>query len=865
MAQKKVSGKGNSEKPTKLGQDIIYDDFIAKYGQEMRKRATKTVAEPKKQQTDNQNASRCGEIEPHTTHNPATQHQIINKRTSKILTDDTGFKADSYNDRFALTPEMPEMRDEDKVTESEIEQTGIPGQQTMAELFLNSDEKEDISVPIEGQIEAEDDNPFLATYNRLKSGGEEFGKSEKLRAIARTATDDAEMQPDSQLTFPSFDPLFKFPEDETKSKKSKKLKRSQKAKKAENKDSRQVQSFDIDENEIVTSHSSGEQVQTEQIQPEKNNKKELFDFLNDSDFNTDIEPPFEIGGKDELKNALKKLAVSSKTALIQSGVLLVLGLILFIISAVFDAKEDSLLRKAPVLYSIINLIFLFIAAGTCLKELSEGIKNILKKKLSINTGGVFILLCAIIQCISSFFTAKTFPGNVHLISSVAIFSMIAVVLPKFFMSNNTRLTVSMFTPGNSVSILKTARNSGIDGVLQAKYGNEGNVRYTEKAEFATGLMHSLTNAMPKLFGSNAAYAFVLCFSVIVALAAGLIQKSFSIGITAFCAMVIACLPISYTLSAAFALYSTNSAVAKNKSSLISYRLTQNLTKTDAIIFDAAEIIEQPSSSIHGIKNFGRIDPQKATLYCAAAVNAASSPLENILKQVTDQGNDEVPQAEDVSITAFSGIAATVEGKKVLFGSRKFLEDNGVSLPEEDLNEKYVTGDRKLLYLAIDGSFCILFIVSYHIKRSVSALIKYLISKKIKPVIYSCDPNVTAEFIAKKCKIRTSDIFELDESESAYMKATSLKTETALPADVFTNGKLSSLSSLIRYGFALNSFIETLPFMIYAFIAINAIAIAAPFLLGNVFAVSNIYILLIRIVGFAIGIAAFVIKSKQRSM
>ena len=302
-------------------------------------------------------SSRCEEIDPHTTVNPAVQHQIITKRTGRILADDTGFKSHSYNECFELTPEMPELNSEDTETLIETTQAEIPGQQTMADLFSG----ESVSVPVEAQISEEIQDPFTSAYEQLKADGADFGKSEKLRAIARTAADDASMEPESQIAFPAFDPLFRFPEKDEK-KKEKKIKHKDKKVKVKE------EKFDIDESNIVT-HETEQPETDKKVQTSETLKKlsaerrqKFFDFLNDNGNTGETEPLFEISGKNEIRETNKKLASAARTALIKSGLLLLSGIILFIISAVFDAKEDSTLRAVPILYSAVSFIILLLQA-----------------------------------------------------------------------------------------------------------------------------------------------------------------------------------------------------------------------------------------------------------------------------------------------------------------------------------------------------------------------------------------------------------------------------------------------------------------------------------------------------------------------
>ncbi len=865
MAEKKVSTKNRTRislsGKERAEKDAVYNDFVDKYGQELRKRTTRVVNEPAKKMHRNEEeivSSRCEEIDPHTTVNPAVQHHIITKRTGRILSDDTGFKAHSYNDRFELTQEMPEMRPEDSETQIETAQAEIPGQQTMADLFSG----ESVSVPVEAQISEEIQDPFSSAYEQLKAHGADFGKSEKLRAIARTAADDASMEPESQIAFPAFDPLFTFPEKDEKKKERKIKHKDKKVKVKEEK-------FDIDESNIVTHDSeiTPAEEKNEAVEDSKKlaneRRQKFFDFLKDSGNTGETEPLFEISGKNEIRETNKKLASAARTALIKSGLLLLFGIILFIISAVFDAKADSTIRSVPVLYTGISFIFLIFAGVICLKEILEGFKDFSKKKLTINTGAIFILFSALIQNISAFIFNASFPGNVHILTPAAIISLITVMLPKFFLSNNSRLAVGMFSGADNLSVLKTARESGIDGTLISKYGNEkAVVRYHQKTDFVTGLMGKLTNAIPKPFASNASYVFIVAFAVIVAVASGFIGKSFMTGVTTFSAVIITCLPITYVLSASVLLYNTNNSLASKKASLLSYRCAGELTETRAFIFDACELVEQSACSIHGIKAFGNYDPRKTTLYAASAINAAYSPLAGIINQVIEQSGEAVPEAEDVNVTVFKGIEATVEGHRVLIGSYDFLKEAKVVLPEEDFEEKFITGDRKLIFIAVDGRFSMLMTVSYHIKRSVSAFIKFLAEKGISIVIHSADPNITPAFIAKKSKIKEDMIFAAETGEAAYLRAIENKTESLIPADVFTDGSMNTLSALIRNAFRLRSYIDLLPLVVYAFSVVSALLIAAPVLLGSIMSISNLYILIIRIVGIAVFIAIGTIKKKK---
>lgn len=861
MAEKKVSGKNknglhkSSEKRIQVNKrDTAYDDFLTQYSKELRKRSTRTIPEPKKHQLtdDRSQTARSGEINPHLSINPAAEHHILTKRSGRILTDDTGFKAHDYYQRFELKAEMPEFSEEDSITaQGGFEESSIPGQQTMADLVANNLSQESIAVPVESKISEENDDPFSSAYKSIRSEIPSFGKSEKLRAIARTATDDVGMEPESQLSFPAFDPLFKFDAPE---KKKKNHSRKKQNKKGAN--PTEQQPFDIEEHEIVTSHvQSEEEISADNFKTTENEKKikgkRFFEVINNNKLQEE-EPVFEINSKQDIKSTAASLKKIGRMHLIQTCALLLLGSILAVVSIIFNKSVENGSYN-PTVFTAVNAVFLILAGVLCIKELLEGVKDIAKRRLTLNSGGVLIYATALIQSVAASLSSD-FPESIRILAPAAILMMTTVTSPKLLLTNNARLAVSIMGGNNTVSLFKPMSDGGIEGSVNTKHSKDGGtVRCNTKTQMTTGIMKKLTNAVPKPFGGNASYVIGLIFSLTVGIASGVITKSFSNAVTAICAMLMACLPVSYLFTASFMLFRENNNLAEKKSSIISYKAASEVTKTNAAVFDTCEFIESSACSIHSIKTFGSTDPKKATLCCAAAIKAGKSPLSDIMQQVVEQGGEEIPETQDVIVTA-GGIAALVGNNKVLLGTKEFLSENHILIPEDDYEQKYISGDRKLLFLSVNGEFCMLLIVSYHIKRSVSAFFKYLVQKNISILIHSSDPNIVPEYIEKKCRIPKGSVSALTETEALYFRDKSAKTESSLPADVFTDGKISSLFALLKSAGRLEKIAGILPPIFFALSLAGALAVAIPIILSGNATTGNLYIILLRIICTAVATA-----------
>ena len=855
MAEKKVGGKPKKNtteysSASRL-QQAEYDAFLSEYGHGLRIRNTRTVPEPRKKraETDDIKESRCVSIDPHTTVNPAAEHQIFTKRTGRILSDDTGFKAMSYNDRFALKPEMPEIdASQSEVAQGGFDDSSVPGQQTMADLVAGK--TEEIAVPVEAKI-TEDANMFSQAYKIMRSEeGVNFGKSEKLRAIARTAADDAGMEPDSQLVFPAFAPLFGFPQEE----KGKKKHLKKKNKKADKQEQSAV--FDIEESNIVTSHTAQDAEKNEETKSaeeyaadKKYKAKRFFETINNAGL-AEVDPAFEMTDKSDIRPTLQKLRKSLFTQLVKSAILAVMSIVLGIVSAV--ASDIA----------VVSIVFLLLAGVVCIRELADGIKDISKLKFSSYcAGGLLIYAFTLLQTI----TAAVSDESVKVLAPCGIFMMIMLTLPKMLLDDNAQTAVSIFADGKGVSLLKPLAESGIEGSVLSQHSADGkDVRYSVKTEFAAGLMKKLTNAIPAPFAGNTMFIFTVVFAVITGIAAGIRNGSFAGAVTGFDAMLICCLPVTYTLSAAALLFMADKKLAKNRTSIISYKSATALTRTKAVVLADNSIIDASACTVHGVKFYGHTDSKDAALCCAAVMNSADMPLAEIMKKVIEQGEEEteIPVADDYILNS-KGVAAIYGSKRILLGTKEFLTENRVFVPDDDSEETHISGDRKLLYLAVNGEFCMLLVVSYHIKRNVSNFIKYLVKKDMNIIIHSADPNITAEYVEKKCKLKSGSVSVLNETETAYFKDKASKTETVLPAYMFTDGKIASVAQLFRAAYFLSASVNLLPVIIFALCVAAALAVAIPVISGSMWAAGNLYIIIIRLISLAVGAGIPVIACKDK--
>ena len=151
-----------------------------------------------------------------------------------------------------------------------------------------------------------------------------------------------------------------------------------------------------------------------------------------------------------------------------------------------------------------------------------------------------------------------------------------------------------------------------------------------------------------------------------------------------CALVIS-VPLSYF--SGIGLSSKHGILIKGASYL------EALEKADTFVFDKTGTLTTGRFSVSEILPEAGISEKELLLSAALAEYYSSHPLARGI--IASAG--EITAPEDVKESSGFGVEATVQGRKILAGSKRFLEENGISVPDgkELRTSVFVASDGKL--------------------------------------------------------------------------------------------------------------------------------------------------------------------------
>ncbi len=166
-----------------------------------------------------------------------------------------------------------------------------------------------------------------------------------------------------------------------------------------------------------------------------------------------------------------------------------------------------------------------------------------------------------------------------------------------------------------------------------------------------------------------------------------------------------------------------------------------------VIADKTGTLTMGEPAISGIYPHG-IDKEELIAYCAAAEMHSEHPLAKAIAAYAEKNGLNTHNAESFDNEPGKGIKAAVDGKTVLVGSVKLLEENGVNIPDigEMLTGLAKNGETPLL-CAIDSAFAGIISCADAVKPSSRTAVERLSGMGIDTVMLTGDNELTAQAIA----------------------------------------------------------------------------------------------------------------------
>ena len=230
--------------------------------------------------------------------------------------------------------------------------------------------------------------------------------------------------------------------------------------------------------------------------------------------------------------------------------------------------------------------------------------------------------------------------------------------------------------------------------------------------------------------------------------------------------------------------------AKEESAFVGESSIYDGADVDVFAYDDTEIFGIEDVSLRKVHLYGKVyNTPKAMQQMYALFSVVGGPLDFVFSSALDR---KCSSATDVVIED-NGVSGVLEGNKICAGTEEYMRAHGIAIPEDDYRTNPLSTDStKVMYGAEDGEVYVKFFIRYSFSEEFTMLLPELKDKKIVPLIYTRDPNITTDLL----KILTlgEDIIRVMKKYTP--RSSEEKTYRRIDSGIVTHGDKNSAVNMV---------------------------------------------------------------------
>ena len=171
-------------------------------------------------------------------------------------------------------------------------------------------------------------------------------------------------------------------------------------------------------------------------------------------------------------------------------------------------------------------------------------------------------------------------------------------------------------------------------------------------------------------------------------------------------------------------------------------------KIDTIVFDKTGTLTKGNPELTDVVTVAGLSSDELLVMAASAEVGSEHPLGEAIVRGAEQRKLKLKDVEDFRSIAGKGVEATIEGSRILLGTRKLMADNGIDIASvEKTMESLEAQGRTAMIAAMDGRLAGLVAVADTLKENSKEAVEKIRGMGIEVVMITGDNRRTADAIA----------------------------------------------------------------------------------------------------------------------
>lgn len=270
-------------------------------------------------------------------------------------------------------------------------------------------------------------------------------------------------------------------------------------------------------------------------------------------------------------------------------------------------------------------------------------------------------------------------------------------------------------------------------------------------------------------------------------------------VTIFSSVLCAASPVAAVTAINLPLLRTCRKILRRGGMLANWPAAEEFGDLHALAVDALEVFPSESVMLHGIKTFSGTRIDEAILDAASVCIRAGGPLSSVFRRIIENKLDILQEVDTLVYEQEMGLSGWVNGRRVLVGTRRLLENHGVDVPSRDYEKRYTkAGERQLVYLSIAGDLSAMFVISYVADEGIAQALQGLTKRGLTLLVRTCDPNVTEDLICSVYDLDGYYVEVLGASAGRSYEKLVRKPSDEEEAGLASNGRLEGMAVALSH-------------------------------------------------------------------
>ncbi len=556
------------------------------------------------------------------------------------------------------------------------------------------------------------------------------------------------------------------------------------------------------------------------------------------------------GPKD--RDAVKKVfAMEQKTIIVKLIAVSAICLLMSILSVIAGMENGNfeIYGNNEFVYALVQLLLLAVASGLNYDSFIKAFNNIKSKILDMDTAVAVSAIAGIVQCLVAFPFADSIESVARLTAGAAVLPMIMKLAGELVRCKNDSENFKVITdnPDECYSVENIADEDTANEISRGLMMGNPEIKYSAKIKFpqrfvelsrsaeVTGQICKLTIPVMAIVG--------LVLGVISIIKTG----NFFAGISTLTATLLMTLPCSAGLISAVNLRATNKLLNEDGAMINGYSAVDDAVNTNGVVIDACDAFEQGGCNIEGMKTYHKMRIDEAILYTASVVIASGGVLAEVFDGVIIGKRELLHPVESLAYEEKLGCSCWIHNHRVLVGNRDLLVHHNVETPDKDLEDKYKSNGRNVVYLAIEGKIAAMFVVVYKANQETAKHMRELEKDGITIFFRTADANITEKFLEREFQLPANVVKIINPVAGDMFSKEKSRYAERSDAKIIHDGGIKSMLSALHGTFVINSFVNSSRLVQFIASIIGAVIMALFTFMSGIAQIGVIQIIMYQVI------------------